>query len=72
MLGKTFMLGKTEGKRKREQQKMNWLDGINGHEFEQTQGNSEQQDSCSSWGHKELHMAYQLNITFHQISKLIH
>ena len=52
------MLGKTEGKRKREQQKMNWLDGISGHEFEETQGNSEQQDSYSSWGHKELHMAY--------------
>ena len=66
------MLGKTEGKRKREQQKMNWLDGISVHEFEETQGNSEQQDSYSSWGHKELHMAYQLNITFHQISKLIH
>ena len=41
MLGKTFMLGKTEGKRKRGQQKMNWLDGISGHEFEHTQGNSE-------------------------------
>ena len=69
MLGKNFMLGKTEGKRKRGQQRMNWLDGISGHEFEQTQGNSEQQDNWSSWGHKELEdMAYQLNnITFHQI-----
>ena len=25
---KSLMLGKTEGKRKREQQKMRWLDGI--------------------------------------------
>ena len=25
---KTLMLGKTEGKRRREQQKMRWLDGI--------------------------------------------
>ena len=27
-LGKTLMLGKTEGKRRREWQKMRWLDGI--------------------------------------------
>ena len=27
-LEKTLMLGKTEGKKKREQQKMRWLDGI--------------------------------------------
>ena len=27
-LEKTLMLGKTEGKRRREQQKMRWLDGI--------------------------------------------
>ena len=27
-LGKTLMLGKTEGKRGREQQRMRWLDGI--------------------------------------------
>ena len=34
---KTLMLGKIEGRRKREQQRMRWLDGIhrlNGHEFE--------------------------------------
>ena len=32
-------------------------DGLNGHEFEQTQGDSEGQGSlacCSSWGHKAL------------------
>ena len=28
--GKTLMLGKTEGRRRREQQKMRWLDGITG------------------------------------------
>ena len=36
-LEKTLMLGKTEGVRKRGQQRMRWLDGItnsNGHEFE--------------------------------------
>ena len=27
-LGKTLMLGKTEGRRRRGQQKMRWLDGI--------------------------------------------
>ena len=27
-LGKTLMLGKIEGKRRRERQKMKWLDGI--------------------------------------------
>ena len=35
-LGKTLMLGKIEGRRRRGQQRMRWLDGItkfNGHEF---------------------------------------
>ena len=43
-LEKTLMLGKIEGKRRREQQKMRWLDSstINGHEFEQTLGDSGQ------------------------------
>ena len=53
-LEKTLMLGKIEGKRRRWQQRMRWLDGIrlNGHEFEQTQGDGEGQGSlacCSSW-----------------------
>ena len=42
-LKKTLMLGKIEGKRRRRQQRMRWLDGItdsNGHEFEQTPGDS--------------------------------
>ena len=43
------MLGKTEGKRRRERQRMRWLDSttdsINGHEFEQTLGDSEGQGS---------------------------
>ena len=43
-LEKTLMLGKIEGKRRREQQKMRWLDSstINRHEFEQTLGDSGQ------------------------------
>ena len=44
---------------------MRRLDGIiNGHEFEQTLGNSEGQGSlacCSPWGHKELDTTERLN-----------
>ena len=53
------MLGKTEDKRGRGWHRMRWLDNItdsNGHEFEQTPGDSEEQGSlvcCSPWGHKE-------------------
>ena len=36
-LEKTLILGKIEGWRRRGQQGMRWLDGINGHEFEQAQ-----------------------------------
>ena len=52
------MLGKIEGKR-RGQQSMRWLDsyqGLNGHEFEQTLGDSEGQESLTwgnPWRHKE-------------------
>ena len=54
------MLGMTEGKRRRGQQRMRWLDGIidsMGHEFEQALGDGEGQGSlacCSPWGFKEL------------------
>ena len=43
LLGKTLILGKIEGKRRRGQQMMRWLDGtlIQWHEFEQTLGDSE-------------------------------
>ena len=51
------MLGKTEGRRKRGQQRTRCLDGIiNVHEFEQAPGDGEGQErqaSCSPWGHKE-------------------
>ena len=60
-LEKTLMLGKTEGKRRRERQRMRWLDGVTdsvGHEFEQASGgDGEWQGSllcCSPWGQKEL------------------
>ena len=57
-LKKTVMLRKTEGRRRREQQRMRCLDGItvNGPEFEQTQADSKGQGSqaCyNPWGHKE-------------------
>ena len=59
-LEKNLMLGKTEGRRRRGQQRMKWLDHrLNGHEFEQTPGDSEGQESlvcCSPWGSKELDM----------------
>ena len=34
-LEKTLMLGKIEGRRRRGRQRVRWLDGISGHEFEQ-------------------------------------
>ena len=58
-LEKTLMLGKVEGKGKRGQQRMRWLDDITRYEFEQILGASEEQGSlacCSSWGHKEHDM----------------
>ena len=59
-LEKTLMLGKIEGKRRRGQQRMRWLDGITDSvdmSFEQAQGDSDGQRSlmcCSLWGHKGL------------------
>ena len=54
------MLGKTEGRRRRGQQRMRWLDDITDSVdmSEQTPGDSEGQGSpaCfSPWGHKELY-----------------
>ena len=63
-LEKMLMLGNIEGRRRRGWQKMRWFDGVNGHEFEQTLGDSEGQGSlacCSPWGRKESDMNEQLN-----------
>ena len=54
------MLGKTEGRRRRQCQKMR----CNKHKFGQTLGGGEIQGHlacCSPWGHKELHTTGQLN-----------
>ena len=57
-LEKTLMLGKIEDRRRQERQRMRWWDGItnsNGHEFEQTPGDSKGQGSlerCSPWSSK--------------------
>ena len=60
------MLGKIEGRRRRERRKMRWLDGngLNGHGFGQTPGVGDGQGglaSCSSWGRKESDMIEQMN-----------
>ena len=66
-LEKTLMLGKIEGRRRRGQQRMRWLDGIMtqwNHEFEQALGIGDGQGSlvcCSPWGRKELDTTEQLN-----------
>jgi len=60
---KTLMLGKTEGRRRRGQQRMRWLDGIT-NSMEKTLGDSEGQGSlacCSPCGCKESDTTEQLN-----------
>ena len=64
---KTLMLGKIEGRRRRERQRMRWLDGIIdsiGGGFGWTPGVGDGQGSlecCSSWGHKESDTTEKLN-----------
>ena len=54
-LEKILILGKIEGRRRRgatEEEMVGWHHRLNGHEFEQTLGDSEGQGSlacCSSW-----------------------
>ena len=49
-----------------------WHQWLNGHEFEQTPGDSERQGSlvcCSPWGHTESDMTEQLNKEHHLLHK---
>ena len=51
------MLGKIEGRR-RKGQRMRWLNGINGHEFEQAPGVGDGLGSlacCGPWGRRVGH-----------------
>ena len=63
-LEKTLKLGGIGGRRRRGQQRMRWLDGITGHEFEETLGDGDGQgilECYSPWGHKQLGMTEQPN-----------
>ena len=68
---KTLMLGKIECRRRRngtEDQMVGWHHLLNGHEFEQTLGDSERQGSlecCSFMGCKEVDMTLRLNNKTH-------
>ena len=62
-LERTLMLGKIEGRRRRGQQRMIWLDR---HEFEQAPGVGDGQGSlacCSPWDHKKSDTIEWLNWT---------
>ena len=65
-LEKTLMLGKIEGRKKRGQQRMRWLDWwrFNEHEFEWTPRVGDGQGGlacCDSWSHKESDTTEWLN-----------
>ena len=65
-LEKTLMLGKIEGRRRRERQDemVGWHYRLKGHESEQAPGVVDGQGSlacCSPWGRKELDMTERLN-----------
>ena len=72
-LEKTLMLGKIEGRRRRGQHRMGWLDGITNSvdqapsKFEQALGVGNGQGSLacySPWGHKELDMTDWTELSF--------
>ena len=53
-----------------EDERVGWHHRLNGREFEQTLGDSEEQGSltcCSPWGHKELDTTEQLNSLYQYI-----
>ena len=70
-IGKDSHAGKDWGQEKKgsaEDEMIGWHHQINGHEFEQTQGDSEGQESlacCSLWGPKQSDVTYRLNNDTH-------
>ena len=61
---KTLMLGKIKGRRRREQQRMRWLDGITDVMDMSLSKLGDGQGSlvrCRPWGHKESDMTERLN-----------
>ena len=64
-LEKTLMLGKIEGRRRRRQQRMRWLDGITGSmdmsELREMVMDKGGLACCNSWGRKESDTTEQLN-----------
>ena len=64
---KTLLLGKIEGRRRRGQQRMRWLDGISNSmdmSLSKLRGVGDGQGGlacCSLWGQKALHMTERLN-----------
>ena len=64
LIGKDTDAGKDWGQEVTQDEMIGWHHWLNGHEFEQTQGDSEGQGSlvcCSPWGCKEWDMTEQLN-----------
>ena len=62
---KTLMLGKIAGRKRREQQRMRWLDGVT-NSIDMSLGVGDGQgglECCSPWGHKDLDTTEWLNST---------
>ena len=68
LIGKSLMLGKIVGRRRRGRQRMRWTDHwCHLHELGQTSGDGERQGGlvcCSPWGRKEAEFTGQLNNHF--------